>query len=70
MVFDDVHVVFDDVRVVFDDVRWYLMSLRDLIPHTPFPGSAKNFPRGGSRANTRSAAPTEGIRANFRRSSP
>ena len=33
-------------------------------------GSAKNFPRGGSRANTRSAAPTEGIRENFARSSP
>ena len=33
-------------------------------------GLAENFPRGGSRASTRSAAPTEGTWANFRRSAP
>ena len=32
-------------------------------------GSAKIFPRGGPRANTRSASPTEGVRPNFRHSS-
>ena len=33
-------------------------------------GFAENFPRGGPRASARSAAPTEGMRANFLRSSP